>query len=147
MRTTRPSDGDRPVSGDDALRRVRDTAVERALTADDEVRRYFALAGVLHRVADETDPSERSTAPSPESGTLAAALTSTVAVTALRSREFDRAAGVDGASAWSPGDVSEELVATGAALACRHADVGVEAVAARAELSAVDLRARVDREK
>jgi hypothetical protein len=135
------------VSGTDPLRQVRDTAVERALTADDDARRYFALAGVLHRVAAETDASDRPPASSaPGGGMLAAALTSTVAVAALRSREFDRTVAVDGANAWSPGDVSDELVATGAGLACRRGGVGVEAVASRAGLSAADLRERVDRE-
>jgi hypothetical protein len=133
----------------DALDRVIDAALERALLADD-TRRYFALAGALERGRsaartdgagvqrrERDDPEQRSPEPprdSPPTDVLGAALLSTVAVGAL---DATRAGDID-PGAWSPGESGggphAELVAAGAAAACRRFDVEPGTVAARADL-------------
>lgn len=131
----------------DALDLVIDAALERALLADD-ARRHFALAGALERGrsatrTDGAEPGTRSRSDSDNddstrsgsaSGVLEAALLSTVAVEALESARAD---GID-PGAWSPGSRGAgprtELIAAGAAAACRRFDVEPAAVAARSGL-------------
>ncbi|WP_049987993.1 hypothetical protein [Halobellus rufus] len=71
----------------DALDAVVDAALERALVADRDARRYFALAGVLERVGrgrDGRDPDREGCAdPDVIDDPLCASLVSTIAVRAL----------------------------------------------------------------
>ena len=133
----------------DALDRVIDAALERALLDAADTRRYFALAGALERGRsaaradgaggqrrEHGDPgSGRSELPGGAAGALGAALLSTVAVGA-----FD-ATGADDIDpgAWSPDHREEgphaELVVAGAAAACRRFDIERGRVAARSGVS------------
>lgn len=143
----------------DALDAVIDGALGRALLGGDDARRYFALAGALERGRSSAradgvgtprhgrrDPAhERSTPPEDPTHVLGAALLSTVAVGALEST------GVDGIApgAWSPrgrdGGPHAELVAAGAAAACRRFDVDPGTVAVRSGVSLERLaRSRAD---
>ena len=131
----------------DALDAVIDGAIERALLGGDDARRYFALAGALDRGRSATrsdavgpyrhdDPDrERPTERDRPTHVLGAALLSTVAVDALGSV---RPTDID-PSAWSPGGrdggARTELVAVGAAVACRRFDVDPETAAARSGVS------------
>ena len=140
----------------DALELVIDAALERALLADD-ARRHFALAGALERgrSADGSDgveashhdhggPERRELSGRPPDA-LGAALLSTVAVGA-----FETAGTTDiDPGAWSPdsrdGGPHAELVAAGAAAACRRFEIDPATAAARSGLSAERLaRYRVD---
>ena len=139
-----------------ALDAVIDAALERALVDADEARRYFALAGALDRGAARTDgvePSQRQqrtpgreppTRSEQPTGALGAALLSTAAVGALQSTGADD---ID-SGAWSPGgqavEPHAELVAAGAAAACRRLDVESATVAARSGVSPERLARRVD---
>ena len=131
----------------DALDTVIDAALERALADVDDARRYFALAGALERGrsaarADtgpahgrDDDSAGRSPSPDAPADALGAALLSTVAIGALNAAEDS---GID-PDAWSPGDGGEsptvEVVAAGAAAACRRFDVDPATVAARSDVS------------
>ena len=133
----------------DALGLVIDAALERALLADNP-RRHFALAGALERgrsagrpdgVADSRhdhgDPEQRCPEPSGHpTDVLGAALLSTVAVGALETTGIDD---ID-PGAWSPdsqdGGPHAELVAAGAAAACRRFDIDPATAATRSGLSA-----------
>lgn len=137
----------------DALDAVIDATLERALLADD-ARRYFALAGALER-GRATARAGRAESPQPEhrdrdsgrpapsenpTGPFGAALLSTIAVGALDAALDDD---ID-PGAWSPGNRAEpdvELVAAGAAAACRRFEVDPGTVATRSGLP-VDRLAR-----
>ena len=140
----------------DALDLVIDAALERALLADD-ARRHFALAGALERSRsaggsdgvgaphhDHGEPERRELSGGPPDA-LGAALLSTVAVGA-----FEAAGATDiDPGAWSPdsrdGGPHAELVAAGAAAACRRFDIDPATAATRSGLSAERLaRYRVD---
>ena len=142
----------------DALDLVIDAVLERALLADD-ARRHFALAGALERSRsadgsdgvgasyhDCDDTNRRDPEPSGRpTDALGAALLSTVAVEALATT---RATDLH-PSAWSPGSRNDgpraELVAAGAAAACRRFDVDPVTAATRSGLSTERLaRYRVD---
>lgn len=139
-----------------ALDAVIDAALERALLGADEARRYFALAGALDRGTARTggvEPAQREQrTPGRESSTrseqptdaLGAALLSTAAVGALQSTGADD---ID-PGAWSPGgqavEPHAELVAAGAAAACRRLDVESATVAARSGVSPERLARWVD---
>ena len=142
----------------DALDAVIDTALERALLADD-ARRYFALAGALERgrSAARTDgagipqpeyrgPGDDRSEPSGGStDVLGAALLSMVAVDALESAETEA---ID-PDAWLPGGRDggphAELVAAGAAAACRRFEVDPGTIAAWSGLPLEQLaRYRID---
>ena len=141
----------------DALDLVIDAALERALLADDP-RRHFALAGALERgrsaarsdeVADSQhghgDPERRCPELSHPTDALGAALLSTVAVGAF---DATGANGID-PGAWSPDSRDAgphaELVAAGAAAACRRFDIDPATAATRSGLPAELLaRHRID---
>lgn len=148
-----------PTDDGDALAAVRDAAVERALSDAADARRYLALAGTMERVR-EGRPADAAVGP------LTAALTSTLAVTRLRSEmpetpPGDSSGGLAGdrstptpspspagpASPWSSVDSTRELVATGAVVAVRRFDAEPETVAARAGLPRADLEARLETER
>lgn len=132
----------------DALDAVIDAALERALLDADDARQYFALAGALRRGRSATPPDaaasprperdgrdrERPTSPA-ASPVLRAALLTTAAAGALGSigsRDLDP-------EAWSPDNAREhphgELIAAGAAAACRRFDVDPGTVAVRSGIS------------
>lgn len=134
-----------------ALDAVIDAALERALLCPTGAQRYFALAGALARARppqapDETprsrpsserdDPSQVTTG-SPDD-VLGAALVSTVAVRALESAEDP----VIDPDAWVPGGGKRtgDLIAAGAAAACRRLDVDPERVAAESGVPRERLR-------
>lgn len=116
---------------EDAFAAVVDSALERALLAETDSRRYFALAGAVVRARE--DGGEAGADP------LTAALVCTVAVSALES--------VPPEPTWSPPDARNELVAAGAVRAARRFDADAERVAARAGLPLSDLRARLSEER
>jgi hypothetical protein len=129
----------------DTLDAVIDAALERALLGADDARRYFALAGALERGRSaarpnpthehDDHPAAHPTGPGAPAGTLGAVLLSTAAIGALDAAERN---GID-PNAWSPGDgggsPTAEVVAAGAAAACRRFDITPEAVAARSGIS------------
>ncbi|SFR57668.1 hypothetical protein [Halogeometricum limi] len=115
------------VDDPDAFEAVVDGALERALLAETDGRRYFALAGAVERVREETFD--------PQTDPLTAALVCTAAVAAL-----DSSAPVP---TRSPPEAQGELVAVGAATAAQRFDVADERVAANAGLPLSDLRARL----
>ena len=132
----------------DALDAVIDATLERAVLDGDDARRHLALAGALERARSTTQPdgtgrspgehgdpsAEPAHQPGGSTGLLGAALLGTVAVEALD------AVGTDDIDpgAWSPGTRTggspTELVAVGAAAACRRLDVDPATVAARSGL-------------
>jgi hypothetical protein len=129
-----------------ALDAVIDAALDRALVDASDARRYFALAGALERVAPQAGgsrngPDTDCSGSEPPAGSFAgapgdplgAALTSTVAVRALTST---RTGDID-PDAWFPGGNTgdADLVAAGAAAACRRFDVDPDRVAARSGVS------------
>lgn len=124
-----------------ALDAVIDAALERALLDTSDARQYFALAGALDRVRVAEAVGGADTSPQRHhprqgewtektgAGPLSAALVTTVAIGALGSTTLD---GID-PEAWSPGQegVDTQLIAAGAAAACRRFDVEAEQVAVR----------------
>lgn len=139
-----------------ALESVIDAALERALADTADARRYFALAGALNRVrlaetAGEGNDSTRERyaqrrggrTVEPGDDPLSAALLTTAAIGALGSTTLD---GID-PDAWSPGGHGgdAQLVAAGAAAACRRLDVTPEQVAVRSGISRDRLRSDQER--
>lgn len=131
----------------DALDAVIDAALERALLDANDARRYFALAGALERGRSATradgtgttyDHAECSDvnpkSPDAPTDALGAALLTTAAVGALDTTENN---GID-PDAWSPGGgdgpPGAEVVAVGAAAACRRFDVELGTLADRSGL-------------